>query len=403
MSRHGRVSVKLRHWRPRQTLLLCLALLLLVTSVQQALDSYARELSSRHARERAALAAPAPLNTLPDQQPLSQVAPPAPSGAYAPYPLNHTLDGDTVYPGGEVTNFNFETSAQIVGTPPTNYQFSSAPTTQGTQLTNFDFASGAFTGWTAGSGVTIQTSGGPDNQWAKLTSSGTLTSDAFTPETDAQAVTFDYGAFSTTATNNLAVYVLSGANYCGLTVVANVQCANCNQWGAVQFGIGQWKGQSIKLRFSRLTGIVGVDRVAKQILFPGFETEGDGVRIVEGTDAWASISDKLTSAAFTVEPTAQHVTLSLRGLTAGSDQAYVKVLSGPTFSTITTLTPLFTDSWATYRFNLAAFSGQSIKLQVDAITGRVAVDEVGVMRIDAPDWSLNSGTVSPSADGNGGA
>lgn len=36
------------------------------------------------------------------------------------------------------------------------------------------------------------------------------------------------------------------------------------------------------------------------------------------------------------------------------------------------------------------------------ITGRVGVDEIGVMRIDAPDWSLGSGTVTPVSDGTGG-
>jgi RHS repeat-associated protein len=382
---------------PARALVGALVLLLVFTGTfQQALDDYARDLINRRAQERAvALAAPAPINTLPETEPLTQVAPPAPSGAHAPYPLNHSLDGDTVYPGGEVANFDFEAAPQTVGSPPTNHQFSDAPTSQGTQLTNFDFNTGTLAPWIGPTGVTIQTSGGPDNQWARLTSSGILTSEAFTPESDAQAISFDYGAFNTAGSNTAYVYILSGASYGTSTLAATLNCANCNQWQSVEIGIGQWKGQSIKIQFARSSGTIGIDRVRKLVLFPGYETAGNVARIMDGGDGYASIADLLTSAPFTVDPTAQHVTLSLRGLSQFNDQAYVKVLSGAGYGTVTTFTPSLTDAWATYRFNFAAFAGQSIKLQIDVVTGRVGVDEVGVMRIDAPSWTLDSGLVTP--------
>lgn len=61
-------------YRPSRSLIGAFVLLLVVTgTVQQSLDSYARALLDRHLRQStASRAAPAPVNTLPDQQPLAQ-------------------------------------------------------------------------------------------------------------------------------------------------------------------------------------------------------------------------------------------------------------------------------------------------------------------------------------------
>ena len=82
MSRRGRFQYTLSPQRLRRGFVVALTLLLLLTStVQHALDSYARALSDRHAQQAAtALAAPVPVNTLPATEPLTQIAPPSPSG-----------------------------------------------------------------------------------------------------------------------------------------------------------------------------------------------------------------------------------------------------------------------------------------------------------------------------------
>ena len=400
MSRRGRVLSVGRH--PSRLIMVALTLLLVLTgSVQQSLDSYARELISRHVRQSAGRAAPAPINSLPATEPLTQIAPPSPSGAYPPYPLNHTLDGETVFLGGEVANHDFETPAEVVGTPPGNADFSAASADHASQMPNFNFAVGTLTGWTGGAGVTIQTTGGPEAEWARI-SSGTLVSDAFTPDTDAQSISFDYGLLNASGYNSLYVSVLSGATYGTATNVAILSCANCNQWSTAQVGIGQWAGQSIKLKFERGAGTLGVDQVTKRTVLPGHVTTGTPIRELNGANPYASVNGKLTTAAFTVDAATQQVWISLRGLTAGSDQAYLRVLSGAGYATVTTLTTSFTDDWGSFPFNLAAFSGQSIKLQVDVVTGRVGVDDIEVMRIDAPDWTLVSGTVVPVSDDAGG-
>ena len=53
---------------------------------------------------------------------------------------------------------------------------------------------------------------------------------AFTPDTDAQSISFDYGLLNASGYNSLYVSVLSGATYGTSTNVAILTCSNCNQW-----------------------------------------------------------------------------------------------------------------------------------------------------------------------------
>src|SRR5829696_6916400 len=92
---------------------------------------------------------------------------PDPSGAYPPYPLNHTFDAGITNLGNP-TNYDFETAASIVGTPTTNHTF----------------ATGDYTGWTTSGGPlglpTIVATGGPDGPYARLQAGTAITSSAFT-------------------------------------------------------------------------------------------------------------------------------------------------------------------------------------------------------------------------------
>ncbi|HRA47139.1 MAG TPA: DUF6531 domain-containing protein, partial [Thermomicrobiales bacterium] len=394
--------LRVRSWHRIATL--CMVALLLVGSASGILNSEAQRLQLEHQND--ALAAPAPtLNERPTQEPLNQIAPPSPSGAYPPYPLNHTVDGESSTLGGEVANYDFETAPYLTGTPPANAKIDAAATNQGTQLTNADFATGTFTGWTAtgGTKTTIETTGGPDGNWAKLTgSSSTITSAAFTPESDAQAITFAFGALTTSGNTSVYVYILSGATYSTSTLEETYACTACNAWYTKTVNISAYVGQSIKLKLVRGAGTLGLDRITKQILVPDLTIVDSFSVELDGSDPYLSLADKATTSAFTVATTTQQASVDLWGQTTGGDTAYLKILSGAGYSTVTTLTPSFTDTRSPWLFSLTAFLGQSIRLQIDVVTGRVGVDNIGLMHIAVPDWTVDSGTVTRVADEGGG-
>ena len=72
---------------------------------------------------------------------------PSPSGAYAPYPDNHSFDAENTSLGNLTDNADFETAGTSVGTVPENYDFEAPSADVGTPPTNGDFETGDFSGW----------------------------------------------------------------------------------------------------------------------------------------------------------------------------------------------------------------------------------------------------------------
>ncbi|HEY7034240.1 MAG TPA: hypothetical protein VH482_23070, partial [Thermomicrobiales bacterium] len=201
------VGRRITRWTRWRTAVLVVLLLLPGTP-----ETLAR-LSADHAARDRALAALAPgRNTLPAQPARHQAAPPAASGAYPPYPLNHSLDADVVTLPGSPTDHDFETAAYSVGTAPTDADLGTTPADVGTPPTNHDFATGALSPWhdTGSAAIAADVDHG---SYARLPSgTASVTTAAFTVDATAQAFVVDVGYLGTGA-NSVLPYVLSGANY----------------------------------------------------------------------------------------------------------------------------------------------------------------------------------------------
>jgi hypothetical protein len=373
---------KQRRWRYGPFRAVLLVAILIVPGL---LDPIARTAPVGHPLGAAASAGT--VNRLPAQRETHQAAPPDPSGANPPYPLNHTLDAELVPLGGP-TNADFDSAGSSVGTPPTNSGFDTAPTDVGTPPTNFNFATGDFTGWSKNGSLTaIQTTSGPESQWAKFSQAGSwIKTGAFTVDAAAQSITFDLGLLGTSGTILVAVSAMTGASYATKEALRTYSCTGCNSWSVKTVGISAYVGQSIKIVFELGGGAIGIDRVRQQTVFAGYSVAGQFTRSTTAGNPWASIvGDTLTSAAYTIDSTAQLGKITLKGNSTLSDQTYVKVLSGGSYATSTTVvSATLDDDWATYSFDLSSWVGQSIKLKVDVIIGTVGVDDVGIQCLELP-------------------
>jgi hypothetical protein len=321
---------------------------------------------------------------------------PTPSGAEAAYPLNHVLDGESTTTGTPPANFDFEAASTSTGTPPANSTFAAAATETGTPPSNGDFeATPDFTGWTTSGTVSIQTDM-PHGRYATLGLNAVLTSSAVTVDAAATSFLFEFGSLTGSTTTQVKVFALSGAGYSTETLLGEFKCAACAGWETALLDATAYQGQSVKLKFQRLGGDAGIDRVRQGAGLPSWMTAGAVTRANEADgNAFAALSEAgtLTSSAFTVASDAQGLTLRLKGLTTGSDQYKVFLLSGPTYGTNTQLG--FTtaaDTWTTLRYDAGGWLGQSVKLKVQHYLGRVAVDDAGVQQIDLPSWTVTADT-----------
>jgi hypothetical protein len=249
--------------------------------------------------------------------------------------------------------------------------------------------------WNPVNSPTIETTTGPDGNWAKLaTSNATITSAAFTVDSAAQTLTFDLGYLSSSV--SLSLYVATAPSYTMPgTATKNLICSPCtSHWEVGAFDLSPYRGQSIKIKFLRVNGTIGLDRIRPQVVLPGYDTTGLSERWSESGDTFAAFSGTdLISPAFTVDSSMQLLTIRLRGLSTLSDQAQLYVLSGPTFATSTALNPVFGDSWTTLTFDPNAWKGSQIKFKLHRITGTIGLDDLGVGRIEFPNWST-TGTPS---------
>lgn len=392
---HGRRPTRWTRWRT-----VLLVVLLLLPGTPEVLS----RIYAENAMRDGALAALAPgRNTLPDRGDRHQAAPPAPSGAYPPYPPNHTFDAEVVTLPGSPANFDFETPGYGVGTPPTNADFATAPNAVGTPPTNFDFATGDFTGWSTG-GATIQ-SDATQGSYAELAANGaSVTTAAFTVDAGAQAFTFRLN-FTGAGGGTVNLNVLTGTGYGTSSGLGSPSCGggSCAGWTLWAVDAAPYRGQSVKFRLTRAGGTVGVDEVQAGIAYAGFAMGGLTSRRTDGANAYVRLDDgNVTTEAFAVDAAAQFATMRLRAETGGTTQFIAYVLSGSGYATSTLVASgSLTTAWETRHFNLKDWQGQSIKLKVREWLGAVGLDDVGVQRVDFPGWTIATDAL-PAADGQGG-
>ncbi|MCB0109149.1 MAG: RHS repeat protein, partial [Caldilineaceae bacterium] len=131
----------------------------------------------------------------------------------------------------------------------------------------------------------------------------------------------------------------------------------------------------------------------------------DVTQVDDNGNAYARLpgNSTITSAPFTIGAGVQQLALMLTGLTTKSDQYQVKVLSDPSFATVTLLgSGTVSDSWQQFAYNVSAWQGQVVKLQIaSAYTlGAVGVDDIGIQSITIPGWSV-TGATQVVDEGNG--
>ncbi|HXK36832.1 MAG TPA: DUF6531 domain-containing protein, partial [Candidatus Paceibacterota bacterium] len=323
-------------------------------------------------------------------------ADPLPSGAESAYPLNHTFDADVQLVGTPPANYEFEAAGYTVGDPPTNHDLEAPAQDAGTPPTNHDFEAGSFTGWTT-SGTTSIQSDGSHGYYAKLGSGGTIISSPFTVDSTAQSFVFDVGYLSTTSYSWVKVYALTGPDYGTSTLLADFYCFKCGYWASKAIDASPYLGQSIKLKFYRYFGDVGIDDVAAQIQFLDFTLTGDVQRATEaGGNTYGKLSSNasITSDAFEVDATAQFATVGINGLkSSGGSQYKVSVLSGAGFETVTQVAlGSAAYGWQTIRFNVSSWQGQQIKIKTEEVLYGIGVDDVGIQSVDVPQWDVTKDT-----------
>jgi hypothetical protein len=281
-------------------------------------ETLARLAAERAAGRRAAAMAAPGRNVLPAQGERHQAAPPSASGAYPPYPLNSSVDGELVTLAGSPTNVDFEAAATDVGSPPPNS----------------GFGSGDFTGWTPTESPTIGSDAAQGNYASLPASTAIQTANALTLDAGEQFVRVKVKGLSASA-DKAIVEVLSGAGF-GTTTQVWSGTAGDGSWTTVEFFAQTWAGQDVELKVRNNGGTVGVDDVGVQrAKIPGW-TIPSGAQIVAGSPSGSAIKidGTLTSAAFTMPADAQQLTVRYRASDTSGTGVYVDLLHGAGFATV---------------------------------------------------------------------
>jgi RHS repeat-associated protein len=324
-------------------------------------------------------------------------APPVPSGADPPYPLNHTLDGDpTVL--GQPQNADFETEPGAVGSPPTNYDLETAPIDVVT-VPNGGFETGTFSDWTLTGTPTIE-SDQTHGYWARMGSGGQeITSAALAIPQSAQSLVAD--VYFQGGSSWVEVYALSGPNFETSTQLMYEYCSNCG-WQTRFVNLTAYRGQTIKVRFRARYSPVGIDAAKVQQVFPGYDTFGTHAREAAGSDHHVKLNQAawIATDPFTLDDSAQFGTVEVAKSSSTSQYA-VAIATGPSYSTWTTLASGWAPaSWQTVTFNLAAYAGQQVKIRVNSTYKVTLFDDILANQTsDIPHWTP-SGTTSRITDGS---
>ena len=334
---------------------------------------------------------------LPEREPAIQLADnpiPSPSGADSTYPLNPMIDGDVKAVGNPIPNADLQQPSFNTGTPATNADLETAPVSVVT-VPNGAFGTGDFSNWTqAGSGITIQSDASHTN-WAKFTSTtGSLTTSAVTIPATAQELVYDINYISTTGYSGLEIYVLTGVDYSTSTLLKTDKEYRNGTWSTSFINVVAYRSTSVKFKFQAKNVPVGLDNVEVQEVFPGWEITGSPLRKTEaGGNDFAQISGTLTSSVFTVDTATQYLTFRAR--TAGGTSLWkLYIAEGPTFDTFTqVMSGGGAATWQIVRFDVRDYLGEQIKVRVGPWSGATQIDDVGLMRVEIPQYAVDDDAV----------
>ncbi|MEX0784302.1 MAG: hypothetical protein WD557_16800 [Dehalococcoidia bacterium] len=295
-----------------------------------------------------------------------------------------------------------------VGTPPTNNDFETTGGTVGTPPSNNGFGTGDFTDWTVTGTPTIQT-GGPNGDYARLDASEELRSASFTVASNAQSLTWQMAAVNA-GTFQVVYRIWHGAGHTsgGTTNYIGSCPTTCTNWNAYSIDAVQWRGQSIRVEIERYLGDLKLDEVAVQTeAVPSWDpASAGGHRVSRETGgpsgAYAkTTTTAITSQAYTLSADAQEAEVDLK-VDTGSGSYTIQVLSGPTYSTSTTVysgAQADSSAWGTKKFGIGGFAGQSIKFRVTPSNNTVVLlDKAAISKNVVPGWAASgSGTITRSS------
>jgi hypothetical protein len=331
-------------------------------------------------------------------------ADPSASGADAPYPLNHTFDGNSHTVDVGLTNGDFAANS-VSAAAPDNADFNSAISFVGTPPTNSDFASGDLTGWTPTNNVSVQ-SNTPQGYYGQMGGWSMLTTAAFNVDNAAQVFTFTLGYFGPYTQNQVDVWVLHGSGYSTQTYLTTYSCWFCNGvwWGWLTANAEAYRGQSVKLIFnSASAGTTALDDVNQAIELPGYDLSGNVRRYGDGAgNDYAHLDGgaAITSSAVTVPSDADFLKLDIHGDdNAGLSKVSVAILTGTGFGTTNwVITQQYMPyGWSTQWISLESYKGQTVKIVVGENQGGIGVDNIDLWN-EVPGWST-AGSVSHVRDG----
>jgi RHS repeat-associated protein len=249
----------------------------------------------------------------------------------------------------------------------------------------------------------IRKTEGTGNGFAEI--SGSLTSSAFTVDAASQYLTFRVR--NPGGSTAWKLYIAQGPTFGTFNQVASG--GSEASWSLQRFNIQPYIGQQIKVRIGPWFGNTQVDDIGlMRVEIPRHTIADDAVLVDDGSgNTYAKYhGNGLTTEAITVPADAQNVLLRAR--TDPDSGIYqnvpisVTVLSGPGFGQSTgTGTVATTNSWATYRFGIGKFVGESVKLRISSGSGTLDVDDLGPFEQVLPGWSTLTDAIKVGQDSHG--
>ncbi|MEZ4617249.1 MAG: hypothetical protein R2867_17300 [Caldilineaceae bacterium] len=261
-----------------------------------------------------------------------------------------------------------------------------------------------FPNYTAtGSLARIVEAGG--NGYARLGSSGTLTSAPFTIGSSVQQLSLSLSGL-TTRSDQYRVELLSDPNYSTATQLGLGTVSD--SWQQFAYNVSAWQGQAVKLRIASVysLGAVGVDEIGiQEITLPGWTVTGATEVVDEGNgNHFASTTGEMLSDPFVLDPAVQQISLRYRGDDGAADTFYVKLLRGANFSEEVDLAGYLAAGadWQTLKIGINLYAGETVKLKLQRHFGRIYFDDAGAGEIVLPGWQP-TGTegIATAADGHG--
>ena len=262
-----------------------------------------------------------------------------------------------------------------------------------------------FAGWEATGTYARRTSGGDSYYEGK---SGSLfTSSAFTVHSQAQYGIVDVKVAG--ASGAYDIYVAAGPTFSTFTKVAFGNAPS--NWTEVKFDLASYRGQQIKVRFKPTINTVLADDLGRQwIELQSWEFTDTTAWTADGAGGhFVSTHGTLTSSSFTLAAGAQNLKVKARSSGSASTIA-AELLTGANFATVVYLDDYIMDgTWATYRFGVDPFAGQTVKLRLQRTNGpNMHVDDAGLAESVLPGWDMprseanGTDAVTTGSDANGG-